>query len=126
MIDLLIHTVFHKLAEEGIGKLTNENATTPSKLLKSEENLNAIKAKREKILKDCQKAVLLCSENKSATLDTKKWDCKLNSRLVVDTLVKWGYPKVSALNIKTVAGWEPVSFTAYMIAEWISEKQGLK
>lgn len=126
MIDTLIHAAIHKLAEEGIGKLTNENVATPNKPLKSEEELNTIKAKREKILKDCQKAVLLCSENKSATLDTKKWDCKLNSGLVVDTLVKWGYPKVSVLNIKMVAGWEPISFTASMIEEWISEKQGLK
>lgn len=91
----------------------------------ADKKMEETESRKAQILADCQKAVLLCSGNKNATLETKKRDCDLDCSAVSALLVKWGYPKISVFDIKFVASWEPVSFTAKMIYEWICKKEGL-
>lgn len=121
MIEHLIHAALHKLAEDSVEKLTEESGGTATQKV-AEKEKKEIEEQKMKILQDCRRAVLLCSKNKSATLQTKKWDCEIDYPLLVDTLVAWGYPKLWVLDIKTVASWEPVSFLAKCISDRICDK----
>lgn len=130
MIHTLLHIAAHHLeeyieekqhAKHRLSSQNSEEHLQRMAIAKAEEEI-----RHKRIYEDCKKAVIFASRANNVNLNTPKRKCDIDYDVLIHYMVERKYPNLSKLELKLIAGWEPVKFLASNMCDRICSKLGME